>query len=108
VISDENGMGAALGDYDGDGAVDWFVSGIFDADGVAEGDWGTSGNRLYHGLGDGDFVDATDVAGVREGDWVGRARSRTSTTMACSIWCSKLAGSRAQPSFAARAPAFHR
>ncbi|HXK18980.1 MAG TPA: CRTAC1 family protein, partial [Polyangiaceae bacterium] len=69
VISDENGMGAALGDYDGDGAVDWFVSGIFDVDGVAEGDWGTSGNRLYRGLGDGNFVDATDVAGVREGDW---------------------------------------
>jgi hypothetical protein len=69
VISDENGMGAALGDYDGDGLVDWFVSGIFDSDGVAEGDWGTSGNRLYRGLGHGDFADATDVAGVRDGDW---------------------------------------
>lgn len=69
AISDENGMGAALGDYDGDGIVDWFVSGIFDSDGVAEGDWGTSGNRLYRGLRNGDFVDTTDVAGVRDGDW---------------------------------------
>jgi len=69
ITSDENGMGAALGDYDGDGLIDWFVSSIFDADGIAEGDWGTSGNRLYHGLGNGDFADATDAAGVRNGDW---------------------------------------
>jgi hypothetical protein len=69
VISDENGMGAALGDYDGDGKVDWFVTSIWDADGVTEGDWGTTGNRLYRGLGNGSFEDATDAAGVREGDW---------------------------------------
>jgi hypothetical protein len=69
VISDENGMGSAVGDYDGDGDLDWFVSSIRDADGVTEGNWGTSGNRLYRNRGDGTFEDATDQAGVRDGAW---------------------------------------
>jgi|GEM_PF-1717079 len=69
VITDENGMGAAVGDYDGDGHIDWFVSSIWDPNGVAEGTWGVTGNRLYRGLGDGTFVDVTDAAGVRNGYW---------------------------------------
>ena len=69
VISDENGMGSAIGDYDGDGDLDWFVSSIRDSDGTTEGNWGTSGNRLYRNRGDGTFEDATDLAGVRDGDW---------------------------------------
>jgi hypothetical protein len=69
VISDENGMGSAVGDYDGDGDLDWFVASIFDGDGVAEGNWGTTGNRLYRNRGDGSFEDATDAAGVRDGNW---------------------------------------
>ncbi len=69
VITDENGMGAAIGDYDGDGNLDWFVSSIWDPNGVAEGTWGVTGNRLYRGLGDGSFVDVTDAAGVRHGYW---------------------------------------
>jgi hypothetical protein len=68
-LSDENGMGSAVGDYDEDGALDWFVSSIRDADGTTEGDWGTTGNRLYRNLGDGTFTDVTDAAGVRDGDW---------------------------------------
>lgn len=68
VITDENGMGAAVADYDNDGDYDWFVTSIFDEDGVAEANWGISGNRLYRND-NGVFVDATDVAGVREGDW---------------------------------------
>jgi hypothetical protein len=69
VLTDENGMGAAVGDYDNDGDLDWFVTSIFDHDGVAEGNWGTTGNRLYRNRGDGTFEDVTDAAGVRDGYW---------------------------------------
>lgn len=68
VISDENGMGAAVGDYDNDGDLDWFVSSIFDPDGGTP-DWGGSGNRLYRNTGDGTFEDVTEMAGVRDGAW---------------------------------------
>ena len=68
VISDENGMGAAVGDYDNDGDLDWFVTSIYDPD-IAEGFWGITGNRLYRNLGNGTFEDATDEAGVRIGAW---------------------------------------
>ncbi|MEM8996073.1 MAG: VCBS repeat-containing protein, partial [Acidobacteriota bacterium] len=40
VITDENGMGAAVGDFDGDGVWDWFVSSIWDPNGVNEANWG--------------------------------------------------------------------
>jgi len=69
VITDENGMGAAIGDYDNDGDLDWFVSSIWDPDGVAELNWGVSGNRLYRGRGDGTFDDVTEATGVRAGYW---------------------------------------
>ncbi len=67
AIAGENGMGAAVGDYDLDGDMDWFVAKIHDADGGA-GD-GPSGGRLYRNRGDGVFEDATDAAGVRDGGW---------------------------------------
>ena len=67
IISDENGMGAAVGDYDNDGDLDWFVSSIWDP--VGDGGWGVTGNRLYRNRGDGTFDDVTSQAGVREGDW---------------------------------------
>lgn len=69
AISDENGMGGAVADYDNDGDLDWFVTSIFDPDGVLEGNWGVSGNRLYRNSGNGIFEDVTDFAGVREGFW---------------------------------------
>lgn len=69
VINDENGMGAAIGDYDNDGDLDWFVSSIWDPNGIVEGNWGITGNRLYRNAGDGTFTDATDEAGVRIGYW---------------------------------------
>ena len=68
VINDENGMGSAIGDYDHDGDLDWFVTSISDPTRV-EANWGVSGNRLYRNLGNGVFEDATDEAGVRHGGW---------------------------------------
>ena len=69
VIDDENGMGTAIGDYDNDGDLDWFVSSIWDPNGIVEGHWGITGNRLYRNDGTGNFSDATDEAGVRFGYW---------------------------------------
>ncbi|MCB1056894.1 MAG: CRTAC1 family protein [Acidobacteria bacterium] len=68
-ITDENGMGAAVADYDNDGDLDWFVSSIWDPSGEPAGNWGTSGNRLYRNRGDGSFEDVTASAGVRLGYW---------------------------------------
>ena len=67
IITDENGMGAAVGDYDRDGDMDWFVTSIHDPEGRS-GE-GPTGNRLYRNRGDGRFEDATDAAGVRAGGW---------------------------------------
>ena len=67
--TDENGMGSAIGDYDNDGALDWFVSSIFDDSGTVEGTWGVTGNRLYRNRGDGSFEDVTELAGVRDGNF---------------------------------------
>ena len=60
VIIDRNGMGAAVGDVDNDGDLDWFVTGLF---GASE----TVGNRLYR----------NDGSGVLAGrDGPGRHRGR--------------------------------
>ncbi len=72
IISDENGMGSALGDYDNDGDLDWFVTSIYDPNGEAEANWGVTGNRLYrNNSSGGDIVleNITDVAGVADGSW---------------------------------------
>jgi len=68
-ITDENGMGAAVGDYDNDGDFDWFVTSIFDQDGNAEGNWGITGNRLYNNDGTGTFIDVSIMANVDNGYW---------------------------------------
>jgi len=69
VITDENGMGVAVGDYDNDGDLDWFVSSIYDPNMDAEANWGITGNRLYRNNGDGSFDDVTVQAGVQHGFW---------------------------------------
>lgn len=72
VGTDENGMGSAVGDYDGDGDLDWFVTSIFDPEQSCERkscNWGYTGNRLYRNEGDRIFSDQTDEASVRRGGW---------------------------------------
>jgi hypothetical protein len=60
------GMGAALGDIDFDGDLDWFVTSIFGAS--ARNTLNAWGNRLFRND-EGNFVDVTDDAGVAEGGW---------------------------------------
>ena len=72
VGTDENGMGSTIGDYDGDGDLDWFVTSIYDVDQTCETqgcNWGYTGNRLYRNDGNRVFTDSTTTAGVREGFW---------------------------------------
>lgn len=72
VGTDENGMGSAVGDYDGDGDLDWFVSSIYEdvsSCAMQSCNWQDSGNRLFQNNGDRTFNDVTDAAGVREGGW---------------------------------------
>lgn len=64
VIDDRNGMGSALGDFDNDGDLDWFVTSIWYGDGSEN-----EGNRLYANDGQGNFTNVTDQAGVIDGDW---------------------------------------
>ncbi len=71
VFTDDNGMGADLADVDRDGDLDWFLTSIW-ADpyvGCASNPSSLcSGNRLY-AWGRAGWTDATDRAGVREGQW---------------------------------------
>jgi len=69
-----NGMGSAIGDYDGDGRLDWFVTSIYDpVDFCAQVEnscfWDFEGNRLYRNEGGRRFSDHTDIAGVRDNGW---------------------------------------
>ena len=68
VIVDRNGMGTALGDYDGDGDLDWFVTSIWSRPYEGGEQVFKLGNRLYNNVG-GAFHDVTDAAGVHDGGW---------------------------------------
>jgi hypothetical protein len=58
-----NEMGSTIGDYDGDGLPDWYVTSI---DQPAY-DPARDGNRLFRNQGDRTFADMTDAADVRHG-----------------------------------------
>lgn len=61
VGTDKTGMGTALGDYDRDGDLDWFVTAIMDTTFLGS----NPGNRLYRNNGNRTFTDVTTAAGVR-------------------------------------------
>ncbi len=70
VITDQNGMGTAIADFDNDGDMDWFVSSIYYPNDLTLG----NGNRLYQNewaglFGKMQWTDITDEAGVRDGGW---------------------------------------
>ena len=67
VLTDEFGMGSAIGDYDNDGDLDWFVSSIFGQTDASLVGRAGSGNRLYRNEADGALADVTSDAGVRVG-----------------------------------------
>lgn len=75
VATDENGMGSTLGDADGDGDLDWFVTSIYDAAGPCPTHpicpFGASGNRFYRNDGARLFSEQTGSAqtGLRDGGW---------------------------------------
>jgi hypothetical protein len=64
VGGDENGMGATIGDANGDGLLDWFITAISGGQRINH-----TGNRLFLNNGDRTFRDATDEAGLRDGFW---------------------------------------
>ena len=68
VIRDRNGMGSAVGDYDGDGDLDWFVTSIWSVPDAVGHQIFELGNRLYRNEG-GELSDVTEIAGVRDGGW---------------------------------------
>ncbi len=64
VIDDVAGMGSAIGDFDNDGDMDWFVTAIWWAQQKKD-----EGNRLYQNDGEGNFTNITEASGVVNGDW---------------------------------------
>lgn len=61
-----NDMGSAIGDIDGDGRLDWFITDIY-RDTLPNTH--PNGNRLFRNDGQRQFSDITDSAAVRNGDW---------------------------------------
>ncbi|MFN0059028.1 MAG: FG-GAP-like repeat-containing protein [Planctomycetota bacterium] len=60
---EENGMGQTVGDYDGDGVIDWYVTSIY----LPSISW--TGNKLYLNLGQHEFSEISVAAGVHDGGY---------------------------------------
>lgn len=69
VIIDQNGMGGAVGDFDNDGNIDWFVTSIYNLDVTSEPEDALRGNRFYRNTGNGIFEDVTVSSRTADGGW---------------------------------------
>ncbi len=65
---DANGMGHAVGDFDGNGLLDWYVTSIFATQSYLPGVPGT-GNMLYLNVGGNVYLEISGPAGVKDGGW---------------------------------------
>jgi hypothetical protein len=65
---DANGMGHAVGDFDANGLLDWYVTSIFTPQSHLPGVPGT-GNMLYLNMGANAFLEVSGPAGVKDGGW---------------------------------------
>ncbi len=63
---DGNGMGHTVGDFDGDGRIDWYVTSIFGP--PSSGIPGT-GNMLYRNVGPHAFEEVAGDASIQNGNW---------------------------------------
>jgi hypothetical protein len=57
---EENGMGQAVGDFNGDGKLDWYVTSAYNT-----GAW--TGNKLYINLGNHSYEEVASAVGVHDG-----------------------------------------
>jgi hypothetical protein len=72
TISDQFGMGSAVGDIDNDGDMDWYVTSIYKKDSDSQAANPTSsynGNRLYINDGEGNFKNTGVAKKVDNGGW---------------------------------------
>ncbi len=65
---DDNGMGQTIGDFDGDGLLDWYVTSIYSPNSQLLGVPGT-GNMLYMNGGEHSYSETSVAAGVNDGGW---------------------------------------
>lgn len=72
IGTEGNAMGLAIGDVNGDGLPDIFISAITDRSAACDGrpcEAGMDGNRLYINNGDRTFTETQNEAGVLDGGW---------------------------------------
>ena len=60
-----SGMGTAVGDVDGNGMIDWYVTAVYDDEASGRGD----GNKLYLNQGGHTFDEVAAGMGVDDGGW---------------------------------------
>jgi len=72
LITETTGSGAAFFDYDGDGAIDLYVVNGQTLEEAASGSGGAP-DQLFRNLGNGEFIEVTEEAGVGDRGWGGGA-----------------------------------